>query len=377
MTVDVQNVGNPAIWDKITTGMAAGGVGLPDIMNTSIDYMPNYIETFPGALANLSEMGADEFESDFNSGVWESGSDAEGNVYGIPFEANTAAFFYRTDLFEEAGVDMATVETWDDLIEAGVKVKETSGAQLIGLDRAASSVVSADLWQMLALLQGSFYFNAEGDITMNNEAGVRALQIIKDMDDAGLILDVPEGTDEGSANLREGRLAASPRPSWYAGILPNDLPDMSGQWRVRTPPAVELGGLTGAVVGATHLAVSNTSENKDLAWDFVKFALADVDSQKTMYEEMGLFPAFAPMWETDGFVEEQEYYGGQAVNTTFIDQLEQETAGVNYSTDYARTLKLYTDAQTRVLLSDADPQEALDAAASQLAEATGRSIAAE
>lgn len=38
-TVKVENVGNPAIWDKITTGLAAGGQGLPDIMNVGIDYI--------------------------------------------------------------------------------------------------------------------------------------------------------------------------------------------------------------------------------------------------------------------------------------------------------------------------------------------------
>lgn len=38
-TVKVENVGNPAIWDKITTGLDAIGQGLPDIMNVGIDYI--------------------------------------------------------------------------------------------------------------------------------------------------------------------------------------------------------------------------------------------------------------------------------------------------------------------------------------------------
>ncbi|MEV4898752.1 hypothetical protein AB0K48_56440, partial [Nonomuraea sp. NPDC055795] len=33
--VDVQDIGNPAIWDKITTGLAAGGQGLGDVPGTT------------------------------------------------------------------------------------------------------------------------------------------------------------------------------------------------------------------------------------------------------------------------------------------------------------------------------------------------------
>lgn len=72
VTVTVEDVGNPAIWDKITAGMAAGGAGLADVLNVGIDYMGNYVETFPNGLANLSEMGADDLAAQFPSGMWAS-----------------------------------------------------------------------------------------------------------------------------------------------------------------------------------------------------------------------------------------------------------------------------------------------------------------
>src|SRR5262245_4438278 len=51
--VDVQDIGNPAIWDKITTGLAAGGQGLADVLHVGVDYLPAYIEKFPDGLADL------------------------------------------------------------------------------------------------------------------------------------------------------------------------------------------------------------------------------------------------------------------------------------------------------------------------------------
>ena len=49
---------------------------------------------------------------------------------------------------------------------------------------------------------------------------------------------------------------------------------------------------------------------------------------------------------------------------------------MNYTSDYARALKAYVDAQTRVVLKGADPKTALDEAANQVAQQTGRKLAA-
>lgn len=374
--IDVQDVGNPAIWEKITTGMAAGGSGLPDVLNIGIDYIGNYVEKFPDQLVDLRDFGADELAAEFPPGAWKSGSGADGAVYGIPYEVNATGFFYRTDLFEQAGVDIDSIETWDQLLEAGVVVKEKTGADLFNIDKAATVADSAGLWQLLTGLQDSFYFDEEGQITMNNEAGVKSLEIIKRADDLGIVGDVPGSWENLLSSLRGERdVAIMPAGGWMAGVMENEAPEMSGNWGVRQPPAVEPGGLTAAVNGGTYLSIPTASKNQQTAWEFVNFALGTLDGQELVYEGGGMFPGFAPMLASEGFAEPNEYFGGQAPNQVFIDELAQDTPVVNYTSDYARALKAYTDAQTRVLLSGAEPQEAMDAAAEQVAQQTGRKLA--
>lgn len=372
--VKVEDVGNPAIWDKITTGMAAGGAGLADVLNIGIDYMGNYVETFPDGLVDLAEYGAGDLAEDFPSGVWASGS-AGDKVFGIPYETNTSAFYYRTDLFEQAGVDAEAIETWDALIDAGVALKEKTGSDLFAIDKAAKTP-DADTWQLLTSLGGGFYFDEAGDITMNGEAGVAALDFLKRANDAGIVADLPAGWDTFLLSAKgQANVAVIPYASWAAGIIADEAPDMEGKWGVRRPPAMTEGGLTGAVTGATYLSVSNASPNKAAAAAFIEFALGTEEGQQLVYDGGGLFPGFEPMWETDGFVEPMAYFGGTEANQLFIDQLTQETPALNYTSDYARALKAYSDAQTQVLLSGADPHEALDAAAEMLASQTGRKIA--
>lgn len=373
--VKVEDVGNPAIWDKITTGMAAGGAGLADVLNIGIDYLGSYVEKFPDGLEDLGQHGANDLASQFPSGPWKSGVYND-KVYGIPYEVNTTGFYYRKDLFEQAGVDINSIKTWDDLLEAGKIIKAKTGTALLSIDKAATVADSAGLWQLLVNLQGGFYFNGEGDITMSNAAGLKALEWIKKADEAGVVADVPGGWDNFIARINgKAPVAVIPAESWAAGVFESDGKDMAGKWGVRLPPSVEPGGLTAAISGGTYLSIAKTSKNKDAAWAFVNYALGTLEGQQAVYAGGGMFPGFKPMLESTGFTKPSEYFGGVEVNKLFIDQLSQNTPVINYTSDYPRALKAYTDAQTKVLLSGADPKTALDDAAKLVAQQTKRKIA--
>jgi lactose/L-arabinose transport system substrate-binding protein len=378
VTVKVENVGNPAIWDKITIGMAAGGAGLADIMNIGVDYMGNYIETFPQGFANLSEMGADELETDFPATLWGSAQNADGAVFGIPYEVNTNVVFYRKDLFEAAGLDMDAISNWDQLLEAGVTLKEKTGSYLFGMDKAASQSDSANLWQILARLQGVFFFDKDGQIALNTPQSIAALDWLKRANDAGIIADIPGGWDNLMGQVKgDANVAMLASASWMAGVFPGNAPDLQGKWGVRTPPAFTEGGYTAASAGGTFLSIANTSPNKEAAWEFVKYALATLEGQKLVYEGAGLFPSYRPIWSTEAFTGPNAYFNGEHVNELFISALNQDTPPDYYTADYAKALKAYTDAQTQVLLSGTAPKDALDGAAQLLAQQTGRQIAAE
>ncbi|WP_051798788.1 ABC transporter substrate-binding protein [Catenuloplanes japonicus] len=374
--VKIENVGNPAIYDKTTTGMAAGGVGLADVINLGIDYMGNYTETFPDGLADLNALGADTIAKDFPPGIWASGSGADGKVYGVPYEVNSAAVYYRKDLFAEVGVDVATLATWDDLLEAGKKLKAKNGTFLFAMDKAASESSSADFFQTLSRLQGTFFFNKDGKITLNDAGSVAALDFLKRANDAGLVADVPGGWDNFMSQIKgQANVAIVPGASWVAGVFAENAPDLAGKWAIRGPLAMKPGGQTAALSGATYLAVAGASEHKKAAFEFVKFALAGTDGAKLVYQGSGLFPGYMPMWETEEFKAPSTYFEGLNVNEFFVGELKKETSPSYYTKDYARALKAYTDAQSQVLLKGADPKTALDEAAKVLAGQTKRDIA--
>ncbi|GAA2310539.1 extracellular solute-binding protein [Nonomuraea roseoviolacea subsp. roseoviolacea] len=371
--VDVQDIGNPAIWDKITTGMAAGGQGLGDVLHIGVDYLPAYIEKFPGGLADLRPLGADRHRGAFAPGMWETVS-RDGKTYALPWEANSAGFYYRADLFERAGVDVAALGTWDDVIEAGVTLKAKTGVQLLGIDKPASQADSANLFQMLLQLQDSFYFDMQGNITLDTPQAVTALTIIKRLNDAGLIADMAGGWNTMITSIKKGSVAVQSMPTWFGGIIEESAPDQKGKWKVRLPPAVTEGGKVAATVNSTHLAVAGTSKVKEAAYAFAEYVLTRPESQVAIYKGKGIAPALMAAYDDPVFHEPSAFFSGQKKGEIFLEALRKPSYVTNYSADYPRALKVVTDAQSKVLLKGADPATVLKEAADLLAQQTDRKV---
>ncbi|MGG8408675.1 ABC transporter substrate-binding protein [Streptomyces sp. 12297] len=373
--VKVEDIGNPAIWDKITAGMAAGGQGLADVMHIGVDYLPGYVEHFPGALADLGKLGALTYRDAFAPGLWGTVSPDGKRVNALPWEANSAGFYYRSDIFEKAGVDADALQTWDDAIEAGKRIKAKTGTYLIGIDKPASQPDAANFFQMLLQLQGTFYFDLDGAITLDSPEAVRAMTLIKTMNDAGLVNDLSGGWNSLMTSLKKGTVAVHPLPTWFGGVIEEQVPGDSGKWKVRLPPAVRRGGATSATVNSTHLAVAGTSKHRAAAWSFVEFVLTRPASQVRIYRSKGIAPALMKAYDDAVFHEASPFFGGQKKGEIFLAALKAPSPAVNYTSDYARALKLVTDAQSKVLLKGADPATVLKDAAAQLASQTGRKAA--
>ena len=146
-TVNVVDVGYDNAYDKMSVGFQAG-TGLPDVVTIETDAAPGYITQFPKGMLDLNPILGED-EADFDPFKWAAGSDAEGSLRIAPWDSGTVAMFYRTDIVEEAGVDLESVQTWDDLIAAGKVIKEKTGHTLMSTDIAAGAGFQARLQQIV------------------------------------------------------------------------------------------------------------------------------------------------------------------------------------------------------------------------------------
>ena len=88
----------------------------------------------PGLLADVSDIWTPDLKAKFGGAV-ETVTD-NGKQYGVPYSYYQWGIFYRTDLFEKAGIK--SLATWDDLLTACDKLKA------LGLEPI--DIGSKDLW---------------------------------------------------------------------------------------------------------------------------------------------------------------------------------------------------------------------------------------
>jgi lactose/L-arabinose transport system substrate-binding protein len=371
ITVTVEDLGNGQVFDKTLAGCAAGGAGMPDVVTVENFEAEGFWGQFPDCFADLNGLGyTDELKTLFPE-FKRTELEVNGAAYAVPWDSGPVAVFYRRDYYENAGVDPATITTWDDFIAAGQKIAEANpGVVMTNGDLNGDS----EWFRMIGNEQGCGYYALDGQsITINAPACVATLEKIKEMVDAGIM--TAANWDEKIQNNTAGTVASQAYGGWYEGTIRSTSPDLAGKWGVYQMPSLTADGPRAANLGGSSLAIPNASDNKEAAWAFIQYALTTTDGQITMLREYGLVPSLVSALEDPYVAQGQDYWGGQAVWTDILATLPNivPSRGTQFLNDAE---SVYRAVQTRYLNGEyPDAKAALDDAANQIASATGLPIA--
>lgn len=369
--VVVEDLGNQNVYDRGLAGCAAGGLDMPDVYLVENNEAQVFWATFPDCFADLRDFGASDLMDLFPAFKWAELM-AGDVIHAIPYDSGPTAMFYRRDLYEQAGIDVNAIQTWDDYIAAGQQLNAAfNGTVKMGTVAKGGD----DEWfRMLANQAGCFYFDqAATEVTVAQPGCVQALDTLKRLYDADVL--AVGGWVEQIQFIQNSTTASAFFGSWYGGVIQAEAPGQSGQWGVYLTPALAPGGVRASNLGGSALAVPASSENPQLAFDFVKNALADVDNQLTILFDYGLTPSLLPLLDSPELAGPVEFFGGQPVWADILGTLGSvpPVAGSQFFQE-AREVMI---AVTNDYLDGnyASAQEALDRAAQQIAQATGLPIA--
>ncbi len=369
--VTVQDLGNKQVFDKTLAGCAAGGDGLPDIVTMENFEAEVFWNQFPDCFADLTALGySPEMQALFPE-FKRTELEVDGAAYAMPWDSGPVAIFYRRDFYEKAGVDPASIKTWDDFLAAGKKVMDANpGTVMTQADFNGDS----EWFRMIANEQDCGYFSTDGQtITINQPACVATLDKIKQMKDAGII--TAAIWDEKIQANTAGKVASQMMGAWYEGTIRSGSPDLSGKWGVYPMPSLTADGPRAANLGGSSLAISEGSKNQEAAFQFVEYALTTNEGQVSMLKSFGLVPSLLSAVDDPFVKEKQAYWGGQAVWTDILATLAKikPSRGTAFQADADG---IYKAVQTKYFANGyPDAKAALDDAAKQIETATGLSIA--
>lgn len=364
--VNMETIGNDQIYDKLTAGLAAGGSGLPDVTQIAVNKLPTFVNQFPEGFAEISNLGFDKHISDFPESTIEAVKNLDGNVIAFPRDLGPVAVFYRVDIFEQAGVDPSTIKTWDDYIAAGKLIKEKTGVSMIG-NRIGNQ---DDILRIMLQQQGKYYFDAEGKIDVSTVEMNRALTKIKEMNEAGILLNT-SNWDGQVAAMKNGKVATNPDAVWWSGTMLDQMPELSGKWGTFPLPVFEEGGVHAADNGGSALTILSSSKNKEAAYLFSEFASANTEMQLKALENHGLFPAYKAVYDEPYFNQNQEYFNNQPVFKQFAEVVK-EIPPVNFTESNLVARQVATDQLSALILEGASPEKVIDNMKKQMTQQTGR-----
>ncbi|TIL28380.1 ABC transporter substrate-binding protein [Mesorhizobium sp.] len=365
--VTVQDLGNQPTYDKSIAGCAAGGEGLPDIVTIENGEAENYWSQFPDCFVDLHTLGYTAEDQAKFPDFKRTELEVEDKAYAMPWDSGPVAMYYRRDFYEKAGVDPASIKTWDDFIAAGKKIQQANpGVTMTNADFNGDS----EFFRMIANEQGCAYFAADGQsITVNQPGCVASMTKIKEMKDAGIITSADWGTK--ITNNTADKVASQMYGGWYEGTIRTESPDGSGKWGVYLMPSLTADGPRAANLGGSSLAITSVSNNKEAAYAYLKYALATNEGQIAMLKGFGLVPSLISALDAPYVSEGQPYWGGQAVWKDILGTLPKvvPSRGTPFQSDAEIIVRAV---QTKYLGGGyPDAKAALDDAASQIASATG------
>ncbi len=143
----------------------------------------------------------------------------QGHVYDIPFDGDLQMVYYRKDLLAKAGLQPP--QTWDDYINIAKKFQGTNFpdgkpgyGSCIAMKRGAQSYwmflsIMAAYTQTKGTSQGAFFDNTNMQPLINNEAGIQALNVYKQLSTLGPPDQLNEDVGASRGLFTSGRCAES------------------------------------------------------------------------------------------------------------------------------------------------------------------------
>jgi multiple sugar transport system substrate-binding protein len=251
-----------AVAQKLSLALSAHST-LPDIVYLNYTEVPEFAAT--GALADISDV-VGPVSSDLYSGAKAIAS-YQGKDVAFPQNINSKLFYYRADLFEQAGIDATSIKTSDDFIEAGKKFHAKFPKQYImNVNTQPPQYVFGE--QISAYAPITFADKNGKYLIESNPAYKEVLTFMRELKTSGIAYPVDDFTTDWPGAIKNEYICGFLSASWMSQFLPSYAGTaQTGKWKTIPWPTLsplqdqKLGSDAGGSVmvvpkGAPHEAIA-------------------------------------------------------------------------------------------------------------------------
>lgn len=222
--------GDPDVANALRLALAAGQ-NIPDIVMLNRTQLPEFVDE----LMDLTDTFA-PIKNDMYAGALEVAT-YNGKVMAFPMEVKSKLFFYRKDLFDQAGVKPDSIKSIDDFVNAG-KALNAKFPKTYILNLGPKP---AGYWlgEMLSAYPDARMADDSGAYQLTtNPAFADTFKFLKTIKDAGIAMPVDDWTTDWQPAIANEAVGGFLLANWLKFFLPTFAPKQSGQWAVTYWPAL-------------------------------------------------------------------------------------------------------------------------------------------
>jgi multiple sugar transport system substrate-binding protein len=351
ITIKFQNVPAEESAQKLTTQIAGGNP--PDAAFVDASTVAGFASR--GALVNLDDRisKSDVVDPDDYVDAFKTFTTFEDSMYGLPFDGESTALFYRTDLFEAAGIT-APPTTWEEFEEAAKKLTQPDKRQY-GIAMFAPE--SAYYWYPWLWQAGGEVLTKDGEPAYNSDVAKESAEFYVGLAEYAPPDYLNSNSYDGRVAFAQGQVGMYVAGAWFAGTLAGEFPDIEGKWATAPLPEGEAG--CGTTIAGDALVVFENSKNQDAAWKWIEFLSQPENMAEWTYEAEGstLLPPRKSMLDSPDLVETKPILQG------FADAMECGVSNVIAVPDWGRMEEKLNEELGKAMYGEQTAAEALDAAA--------------
>jgi multiple sugar transport system substrate-binding protein len=261
VTAEFQAIPHDNIRQQFVQDALSGG-GSFDVYIADQVWLPEFYQK--GFIKDLSGAVTDADKADFSKTAIETVT-YDGALVALPIMVHNCAMYYRTDLFEKAGI-AGPPKSWDEYRDFAKKTTDAANGIFGTMVCSKQGIEAATRLHAFYQQAGGDLLDASGAPTINSDAGRAALEFM-----TALVADgsAPEGVLElpdMQGKWLEGKLAMAPVWPYLYSLSKEPL---GGKFSITTSPGLVNPGGT---VYSWGFAAASGSKNPDAAIEFIKWA---------------------------------------------------------------------------------------------------------
>ena len=286
----------------------------PDVFYADVKTVKNYIES--DAWETLTDDPYNIDVSDSEDYTVKLGSDSDGNVKALSYQATPGGFWYKRDLAKKyLGTDdpdeiSEMLSTTEGMLDVAEKLKEGSNGE------THMFASYKDLWQFANYGMRSVAW-VDGNKFQMDDYIPEFFDLAKTVRDNGYDAKIDTWSEAWYASCADDSVFGYAEPTWgLQYVIQTGAPDSEGNWGLASMPAAYFNG-------GSYLGIYQESQNKELAAEYVKFVCTNKDFLTQYANDKGDYTSLKSVNKeiADGGYEEP-WCAGQNTFKFFSDQMD-------------------------------------------------------